>query len=140
MVYIMTSSPEKPPSDWREIRRLRAWELHRQGWSQSQIAAEVGVSQGTVSRWLHQVREGGMNALRRHPAPGKQPLLTGEQFAQIPALIDRGAEAFGFVGNDWTTRRVAAALKQVFGVAYHPGHVTRLLQRHCPDWRHRRNG
>jgi hypothetical protein len=29
-------------------------------------------------------------------------------------------------------------LKQVFGVTYHPGHVSRLLQKHCPDWRARR--
>jgi transposase len=122
--------------DWREVRRMRAWALHEQGWTQRQIAEELAVSQGTVSRWFKQVRDkGGLEALRRHPAPGKQALLTEEQFAQIPELIKRGAEAFGFQGNHWTTRRFAAALQQVFGVAYHPGHVSRLLKKHYPDWR-----
>ena len=27
------------PVDWREGRRLHAWELHQQGWNQQDIAA-----------------------------------------------------------------------------------------------------
>lgn len=101
-----------------------------------QIAHELGVNQGVVSRWLKQAREGGgVEALRRHPAPGKQALLTQAQFAQIPMVIARGAEAFGFEGNHWTTKRAAAALQEVFGVSYHPGHVSRVLKKYCPDWR-----
>jgi transposase len=132
----MSKSPDFQPIDWRESRRLRAWALHQQGALQHQIARELGVSQGSVSRWLKQAREGvGIDALHRRPAPGKQARLTNEQFAQIPELMARGAESFGFKGNHWTTKRLAAALQQVFGVAYHPGHVSRLLQKYCPDWR-----
>jgi transposase len=138
MVGKMTSIPDSPLPDWREQRRRRAWTLHGQGWSQSEIAKELGVSQGSVSRWLRQVRDkGSVDALRRHPAPGKQALLTADQFARIPHMVQQGAEAFGFQGNRWTIRRFAAALQQTFGVAYHPGHVSRLLRKHCPDWRSR---
>jgi len=122
--------------DWREIRRRLAWELHQQGWSQLRIAETLGVTQGAVSQWLKRTREGGgVEALRHHPAPGRQPALTDDQFAQIPALLARGASAFGFQDDHWTIQRVAALLNQVFGVSYHPGHVSRLLQKHCPDWR-----
>src|SRR5687768_12766795 len=77
--------------DWREIRRLHAWELHQLGWSQLRIAEALGVTQGAVSQWLKRFRDGGgIEALRRHPAPGRQAALTDEQFAQIPALIARG--------------------------------------------------
>jgi transposase len=124
--------------DDREARRLRAWELHQQGWSQTRIAEALGVTQGAVSQWVKRSREGGVEALHHHDAPGRQASLTDEQFAQIPALIAGGARAFGFEDDRWTTERVAAALKQVFGVSYHPGHVTRLLQKHCPDWRARK--
>jgi transposase len=125
-----------PENEWREARRFYAWELHEMGWSQQRIAEAVGVTQGAVSQWFKRLRDGGgIEALRRHPAPGRQAALTDEQFAQIPALIDRGAKDFGFQDNHWTTRRVATMLKQVFGVSYHPGHVTRILQKHCPDWR-----
>ena len=123
-------------NDWREIRRLRAWELHQQGWSQVRIAEALGVTQGAVSQWLKRAREeGGVRALRHQPSPGRRAAMTDEQFAQIPALIARGAADFGFRGDRWTIRRVADVLKQIFGVSYHPGHVSRLLQKHCPDWR-----
>jgi transposase len=121
-----------------EARRLSAWELHQQGWSQTRIAEALGVTQGAVSQWLKRSRErGGVEALRRHPAPGRQASLTDGQFAQIPELIARGAAAFGFEDDRWTLRRVAALLYQVFGVSYHPGHVSRLLQKYCPNWRER---
>ena len=75
----MPKSPELQALDWRENRRLRAWTLHQRGWSQRQIAQKLGISQGAVSRWFKQVRErGSVDALRRHPAPGKQALLTNE--------------------------------------------------------------
>ncbi len=40
------------PADWREWRRLRALHLKQQGWYQRDIAAALGVSEDTVSRWL----------------------------------------------------------------------------------------
>src|SRR5689334_13955976 len=123
-------------SVWRERRRMQAWELHQQGWSQHKIAANLGVSQSAVSYWLKRVREGGVSALRRYQAPGRKAYLTNEQLAQLPSLLARGVESFGFAGTKWTTRRVAIAIHQQFGVLYHPGHVSRLLRRHCPQWRH----
>lgn len=125
-----------PADDWRETRRLHAWELHQMGWSQQRIAEALGVTQGAVSQWLKRSRDGGgLEALRHHPAPGRQAALTDEQFAQIPALIARGATAFGFPDDHWTVKRITTVLKQIFGVSYHPGHVSRLLQKYCPDWR-----
>jgi transposase len=113
--------------DWREGRRRRAWELKQRGWKQQDIAAALGVTPGAVSQWLTRAREAGVDALRRHPAPGRQPRLTPEQLAQLPALLDRGAEAYGFRGQVWTGKRVAELIWRSFGVRYHPAHVSRLL-------------
>lgn len=125
--------------DWREKRRRHAWALHEQGWSQRRIAQELGVTQGAVSQWFKHVREGnGVEALRHHPAPGRQPQLTKAQFAQISGLVAQGAEAFGFRGDYWTLKRIVSVLNQVFGVSYHPGHISRLLQKHSPDWHHKK--
>jgi len=113
--------------DWREVRRRRAWELKQQGWKQMAIAAALGVTPGAVSQWLKRARENGVDALRRHPAPGPDPKLSSEQLAQIPTLLVRGPEAYGFRGQVWTCKRVAEALRRTFGVTYHPAHVNRLL-------------
>jgi transposase len=131
----MSKAQSSQPPDWREARRRRAWELYQRNWSQRKIAASLGVTQGAVSQWLKSARQGGVNALRRHPAPGRRSALTREQLEQIPVLLARGAKAFGFENNRWTLHRVAAVLNQVFGVSYHPSHVSRLLQKSCPNWR-----
>jgi transposase len=124
----MEQKKSKPPYDWREGRRLRAWELAQQGWTQRKIADALGVSPGAVGQWMSRAKREGVKALRRHPAPGPQPKLTSEQRAQLPTLLERGAEAFGFLGQVWTTKRVAIVIKREFGVSYHPDHVSRLLR------------
>ena len=83
---------------------------------------------GAVSQWLRRAREGGLEALRRHPAKGPPTKLTAEQFAQLPSLLAPGAEAYGYRGQVWTTKRVAEVIWRTFGVRYHPAHVSRLLR------------
>jgi transposase len=122
------SEPERRPSDWREWRRLRAAELHEEGWTGQEIAVALGVSGGAVSQWLKRLREGGQEALRANPPPGPTPRLTGEQREHLPALLAWGAEAYGFRGDIWTTKRIAAVIEREYGVRYHPDHVGRLLR------------
>src|SRR3954462_6587929 len=114
--------------DWREGRRLRAWALKEQGWSQQAIAEALGVTAGAVSQWMRRAREGGVEALKRRGAPGPSPKLTDEQRAQVPMLLARGAEAFGFRGDVWTAKRVTTVIRREFGVRYHPNHVGNLLR------------
>ena len=117
-----------PPRDWREGRRLRALELHEAGWIGERIAEALGVTAGAVSQWLARARAGGREALRTKPPPGPTPKLTGEQRATLPTLLAKGAEAYDFVGDVWTTTRVAVVIKRTFGVSYHPAHLSRLLR------------
>ncbi len=92
----MKQRTDKHPTDWREGRRFRAWELAQQGWKQKNIAVALGVSQGAVSQWLKRARADGHAAMRRQPPPGRQPKLTPEQLAPLPALLKRGPEAWRF--------------------------------------------
>jgi transposase len=124
----MQATTLDPPRDWREARRLRAGELKQQGWPQQTIAAALGVTPGAVSQWLKRAATGGAGALRTRLRPGPTPKLTPEQRARLPAVLARGAEAYGFVGDVWTTARVAAVIERAFGVRYHPAHVSRLLR------------
>ncbi len=121
------STIETPPKDWLEGRRLRALELHEQGWKGVRIAEALGVTRGAVSQWLKTAREGGREALHRRPRGRKAPKLTAEQRSQLPALLAKGAEAYGFIGEVWTTARVAEVIRREFGVRHHPAHVSRIL-------------
>jgi transposase len=74
-------------------------------------------------------REGGEEALKGHPAKGAKPRLSAEQQVQIPAVLAKGAPAYGFRGEVWNSRRLAAAIKQEFGVSYHPDHCEYLVRK-----------
>src|SRR6187431_2243510 len=99
-------------TEWREGRRLRAWELKQAGWTQPAIAEALGVTAGAVSQWMRRGREGGIAGLKRRSRPGPARKLTDEQRAQVPALLVRGAESFGFRGEVWTAKRVTAVIRK----------------------------
>lgn len=114
--------------EWREERRMRAWELHQQGWKQVLIAEALGVTQGAVSQWIKNGRANGVGALAAKYAPGATPRLSAAQRGQLPELLTRGAAAWGFRGEVWTRERVAEVIRREFGVTYDPAHVSRVLQ------------
>lgn len=115
--------------DWREGRRLRAWELAAAGWTQGAIAEALGVTPGAVSQWMRRAREGGgAAALQAHPPPGATCRLTEAQQGQVQAWLREGAEAHGFRGALWTSARVAQLIERRLGVRYHRHHVSKLLK------------
>jgi transposase len=86
------------------------------------------VTQGAVSQWLKRAREGGVAGLRHRPPPGATPRLSPEQRDQLLELLAQGAESFGFPGEVWTQPRVAALIRDWFGVSYDPSQVGRILK------------
>ncbi len=124
----MDNTLSKQATDWREGRRLRAWELKREGWKQQEIADALGVSKGAVSQWMKRGREGGIEGLRRRIAPGAPPRLNEEQRERLAKLLAYDVEAYGFRGRVWTCARVAELIRRQFGIRYHPAHVSRLLK------------
>ena len=84
--------------------RMQAGELFAAGHTQAQVARTLGVARQNVSRWHAQWRQGGLEALRE------------------------GARAHGFDTDHWTLDRVATVIQRLTGVAYHRGHVWKLLR------------
>ncbi len=103
-------------------------DLKQQGWSRHDIAEALGVSAVSVSRWFARDRDGGPDALRRHPSPGRPPKLSAAQKRLIPEFLWHGAEAYGFRGEVWTCARIARVVEQELGVRYNKGHVGKLLR------------
>jgi transposase len=115
--------------DWREARRLRAWELKQKGWKQKDIAEALGVSKGAVSQWFKKAEREGVAALRKGKGGGPKPRLSAEQRNQLPTLLNQGAEHFGFRGDVWTRARIASVIQQTFGVTYSLTHIGWLVDR-----------
>ena len=124
----MDERPSNHATDWREGRRLRAWELFQMGWRQKSIAEALGVTKGAVSLWIKRAKGGGVENLR-HRKPSDAPRrLTHEQRARIPELLAQGPESFGFRGEIWTQPPVTEVIRRQFNVSYHPSQVGRILK------------
>lgn len=106
----------KTGRDWQTERRLRAVELHRQGWQQKLIAQALGVTKGAVSQWIKRAKavpaEQQAQALQVKKSSGRPPSIGPEDRRGLEELIERGPEAFGFVGAVWTARRVQALARR----------------------------
>src|SRR6266540_4996667 len=110
--------------EWQEERRKRGYELVQNGWPQKKVAEALGVSEGAVSQWMKRAREGGKEALRHQAPPGADSKLSTEQLGQLPGILARGAEAYGFAGAVWTRARVRQVIQDVLGVNYHVDHMS----------------
>jgi transposase len=130
----MDKKEQKQAQDWREARRLQAWELKQKGWKQKDIAEALGVSKGAVSQWFTKADSEGVAALRKRKGGGPKPRLSAEQVNQLPALLNQGAEHFGFRGDVWTRARVASVIQQTFGVTYSLTHIGWLLEKIGWSW------
>src|SRR5918994_344330 len=72
----MTALRSQQATNWREGRRLPAWELFQEGWHQQRIAETLGVSKDAVSQWLSRANADGPQALGFRGDVWTQPRVT----------------------------------------------------------------
>ena len=107
--------------------RMQAGALFAAGHSQAEVARQLGVARQNVSRWHALWQAGGLQALASRGPTGYAPRLSPEQLQAIDQALRQGARAHGFSTGHWTLDRVTTLIEQLTGVAYHPGHVWKLL-------------
>jgi transposase len=113
-----------------EQLRIRAVDQIEQGAHPDEVAAGLGMTRAAVYAWLAKYREGGLEALKARPVPGRPPKLSGSQLARLYGLV---------VGNDprqlrfafalWTRAMVRELIRREFGVALSEVSVGRLLRK-----------
>lgn len=106
---------------WQTCRRVQAVTLYyKKGWQQKLIAEALGVTKGAISQWVKKVKdfpeEQWPEILQVKVSTGRPPKLTPEQQKQIIALVDQGAEAYGFTGDAWTLARIQKVARRELGI------------------------
>ena len=113
----------------KEWRRKQALQLKEQGYSDQEMSQSLGVTKGAISHWMKRVAQLGEEGVVARPHTGSPTKLSKEQQRLLPKYLSYSAEAYGFRGEIWTSRRVAEVIEVEFGVKYHPATVTRLLKK-----------
>src|SRR5262249_5126986 len=86
------------------------------GRRQVDVAAGLGVSAQTASRWHRAWAERGRDGLAGAGRAGRRRKLTGEQLAEVEAALEAGPKANGFPTQMWTLARVAEVIERVTGI------------------------
>jgi transposase len=99
-------------------RRMAAADMFGRGRRQADVAAKLGVSAQTASRWFQAWSAGGRAALVGAGRAGRTRKLSEQQLAEVEIALLAGPKANGFPTEMWTLARVAELIEKVTGVRY----------------------
>ena len=122
--FILEAQLKNDLGEWRRGRAVRAYIDKRKV---TDIAAECGVTRGSVNRWLQWYDADHIDGLRTRIAEGPAPKLTDEQREALTIIIELGPMQAGYQSGVWTGPMIGDLIEQRFGVRYHNHHVPRLL-------------
>jgi transposase len=111
-----------------EELRMRAVQQVEAGESPEGVIRALGMSRGRIYEWIAKYREGGLDALRAKPVPGRPPKLAGKQIRWLyNAVTTKNPEQFEFPFALWTRAMVRELIRRRFGVRLSEVSVGRLL-------------
>lgn len=113
-----------------EALRIRAVRQIEDGAHPVAVAEAIGMRRSTVYGWLAKYREGGEDALKAKPVPGRPPKLGARELERLYTMIvgvDPRQLQFDFAL--WTRDMVREVIRREFGVRLSAVSVGRLLRK-----------
>ena len=115
-------------------RRKKALDLLDLGLSLNAVARQIGCSPNSVMRWRNLREERGDGVFTVNTPPGRPRRLSERQVEGLKKALLKGAQAFGYKSDLWTTQRIADLIEKKFGVSYHRDHIGRLMKKSGWSW------
>jgi transposase len=112
-----------------EVLRLRAVDQVAAGVHPEDVADTLGMHRKTVYGWVAKLREGGRDALKAKPVPGRPGKLDGAQLGRIYRLVTGSdPRQLKFEFALWTRDMIRELIRREFGVALSAVSVGRMLK------------
>jgi transposase len=112
---------------YRVAKRLQAVILNSEGRTSGDLAAILKAPRSRVSEWLANYQLYGVDGLLEGYRSGRPAGLTEAQRVGLADILESGPVAYGLDSGIWTSPIIAHVIEEEFGIAYHPGHVRKLL-------------
>lgn len=112
----------------RLVLRLQGILMSLDGLTAGEIAQRLRMHRSTVPLWIDHWNHFGEEGLWEGRRPGRPGALKPQDREKLADLLDSGPVAYGLDTGIWTSPLVSQIIRQEFGLAYHPGHVRKLLK------------
>jgi transposase len=114
-------------SDGAQVRRLLALALILEGCSRTEAAEQSGMDRQTLRDWVHRYNDEGVDGLKSRSSPGRTPYLTGEQKAELKALVLKGPDPDVHQVVRWRCLDLREEVARRFSVTVHESTVGKWL-------------
>ncbi len=113
--------------DAKAARRMLAIALILDGTDRKTAAENCGMDRQTLRDWVHRYNDTGIEGLSNRRSPGRQPLLSVAQKAELASLVREGPdpETDGVVR--WRRIDLKRKIEERFGVVMHERTVSKQL-------------
>jgi len=103
------------PGAWTGLK-IAVLILMKAGWRPKDLESVFGLNRQTMTRWIHQVNEGGLERIEKNPPPGRPKGLTEAVGKQLEKDLSQAPETFGLPNGHWNAPVLATHLAQRFGI------------------------
>ena len=114
-------------SDGAQVRRLLALAFVLEGYSRTEAAEQSGMERQTLRDWVHRYNDEGVDGLKSRSSPGRIPYLTGEQKAELKALVIKGPDPDVHDVVRWRCMDLRTEVIRQFSVTVHESTVGKWL-------------
>jgi transposase len=118
--------PKRSPAEWATLR-AQAVTLFGQGMGIGQVAEALNIGYETARTWCRTLEREGPQAVCATKPRGRPPRMSAAQREQLEEALIEGAPQWGFKTDLWTLERIAALIRKLFDVRYHPSHVYKIM-------------
>jgi transposase len=114
-------------SDGAQVRRMLALALVLEGRPRRDAAALNGMDRQTLRDWVHRYNAEGVDGLKSRKSPGREPLLTETQKAELRELVVRGPDPDIHKVVRWRCADLRAEVARRWSVEVHESTIGKWL-------------
>ena len=114
-------------ADGAQVRRLLALALVLEGHSRTEAAELNGMDRQTLRDWVHRYNAEGVEGLKSRLSPGRSPVLSEGQMAELRALVIAGPDPEVHQVVRWRCVDLQAEVARRFSVVVHESTIGRWL-------------
>ena len=102
-----------------QVRRILALALVLEGRRRTEAAALNGMDRQTLSDWVHRYNASGIEGLKSRKSPGREPLLTEAQKAELRTLVIQGPDPAVHKVVRWRCADLRAEVARKWSIEVH---------------------